>query len=253
MTMNTSNENASSSSDYAQQVQETVLLQSNNQPTAVDKMPDASRKDGEVRAKPDDDQANSQIASGAPKQGIVRKADHSPARQQGIDASRMREAAAAIQFLSPAANGLRQHAATIMAPPEGGQGHADNGNSTNVSHGEHVPMVPVQEQMKAADFAAQVRADQRQGDAERPKVAGDVGGEPPLQIDVGEFLAEAAAERRGAKFKREVLQVEREIRAVWGQVPAGSIHRGFAKRGLITCGRSRFDELCKELFPDLFK
>ena len=75
---------------------------------------------------------------------------------------------------------------------------------------------------------------------------------PPPLLDVEEFIREAEDRKRGAKTMREIKAMADSIRQLRQRgVPFGSIHRGLKKRGLLTCSRSRFDEICANLFPDL--
>lgn len=75
---------------------------------------------------------------------------------------------------------------------------------------------------------------------------------PPPLLDVEEFIREAEDRKRGAKTLREIKALADSIRQLRQRgVPFGAIHRGLKERGLVTCSRSRFDEICDDLFPDL--
>ena len=83
----------------------------------------------------------------------------------------------------------------------------------------------------------------------RPTPSGNA---PPPLLDVEEFIREAEDRKRGAKTMREIKALADSIRQLRQRgVPFGSIHRGLKERGLLTCSRSRFDEICANLFPDL--
>lgn len=76
---------------------------------------------------------------------------------------------------------------------------------------------------------------------------------PPPLLDVEEFIREAEDRKRGAKTMREIKALADYIRQLHQRgVPFGAIHRGLKERGLLTCSRSRFEEICAHLFPDLF-
>lgn len=85
----------------------------------------------------------------------------------------------------------------------------------------------------------------------KPTPGRSEGVQPPL-LDVEEFIREAEDRKRGAKTMREVKALADYIRQLrQREVPFGAIHRGLKERGLVTCSRSRFDEICENLFPDL--
>jgi hypothetical protein len=78
------------------------------------------------------------------------------------------------------------------------------------------------------------------------------GGTEPPPFDVEEFVREAEDRKRGAKTVREISALGSSIRQLRERgVPFGAIHRGLQERNLVSCSRSRFDELCAALFPDL--
>jgi len=76
---------------------------------------------------------------------------------------------------------------------------------------------------------------------------------PKLPFDMDEFVREAEEHKRGATVMREVKALEDVIRDLHRRgVPLGAIHRGLAKREMVGCSRTRFGEVCGELFPDIF-
>lgn len=88
---------------------------------------------------------------------------------------------------------------------------------------------------------------------EEPKPRPSDGAPPPL-LDVEEFIREAEDRKRGAKTMREIKALAEYIREIRERgIPVASIHAGLKEKGLVTCSRSRFDEICAELLPDLFE
>lgn len=75
---------------------------------------------------------------------------------------------------------------------------------------------------------------------------------PPLDIEA--FVQEAEDRKRGARTLQEIRSLADDIKQLHERgVPFGAIHRGLKERALISCSRSRFDEICADLFPDLVK
>ena len=75
----------------------------------------------------------------------------------------------------------------------------------------------------------------------------------PSPLDIEEFIREVQERKRGAKTMREIKSLGDYIRElVHRGVPLGPIYEGLKRRDLVSCSRSRFGEICAELFPDLF-
>ena len=83
----------------------------------------------------------------------------------------------------------------------------------------------------------------------------DRSAKPPLTSTKGSFR-KLRPKARAAKTLREDIDplagCHRTVSSIRG-VPFGAIHRGLKERALISCSRSRFDEICADLFPDFFK
>lgn len=78
-------------------------------------------------------------------------------------------------------------------------------------------------------------------------------GMQPPPLDIEEFIREVEERKRGAKTMREIKSLGDDIsELVQRGVPLGPIYEGLKRRGLVSCSRSRFGELCVELFPALF-
>ena len=76
--------------------------------------------------------------------------------------------------------------------------------------------------------------------------------QPPL-LDIEEFIREVEESKRGAMTRRQIISLGDYIKELANcGVPIGPIYKGLKKRGLVSCSRSRFGELCCELFPDIF-
>ena len=85
---------------------------------------------------------------------------------------------------------------------------------------------------------------------EEPKLGESV---PPPLLDIEEFMREVEERKRGAKTMREIKSLGDYIQELLQRgVPLGPIYEGLKRRGLVSCSRSRFGEICAELFPDLF-
>ena len=75
----------------------------------------------------------------------------------------------------------------------------------------------------------------------------------PPPLDIEEFIRDVEERKRGAKTMREIRSLGDFIKEVAQRgVPLGKIYEGLKRKDLVSCSRSRFVELCAELFPDLF-
>jgi hypothetical protein len=78
-------------------------------------------------------------------------------------------------------------------------------------------------------------------------------GARPPSLDIEEFIREVEETKRGAKTKRQIISLGDDIKELANRgVPIGKIYDGLKRRNLVSCSRSRFGEICAELFPELF-